>query len=140
MTDVYPCTLTFQPGVQDPVYRAVAIDARLFLTPTVTPASRAAVGTRLRTALAGFFRITNADGTPNLSIDFGFNLSARGGAAEIAWSALFDLILRTPGVYKLEPYDLQLNGLPADVKIALREFPVLGDHVQFTDATTGTLF
>jgi hypothetical protein len=140
VTDVYPCTLTFQPGVQDPVYRAVAIDARLFLTPTVTPASRAAVGTRLRTALAGFFRITNADGTPNLSIDFGFNLSARGGAAEIAWSALFDLILRTPGVYKLEPYDLQLNGLPADVKIALREFPVLGDHVQFTDATTGTLF
>jgi hypothetical protein len=139
VTEVYPCTLTFQPSVQDPVYRAVAIDARLFLTPPVTPASRAAVGARLRAALSNFFRITNADGTPNPAIDFGFNLSVRGGAPEVAWSALFDLLLRTPGVYKLEPYDLQLNGLPSDMKLAPREFPVLGDHVQLTDALTGDL-
>jgi hypothetical protein len=137
VTEVYPCTLTFQPYVQVPVYRPVAIAARLFLTPPVTPAGRATVGARLRAALASFFRITNADGTPNLAIDFGFNLSLRGGAAEVAWSSLFDLLLRTPGVYKLEPYDLLLNGLPSDVKLAPREFPVLGDHVQLTDAVTG---
>ena len=137
VTEVYPCTLTFQPYVQVPVYRPVAIDARLFLTPPMTPALRATIGARLRAALASFFRISNADGTPNLAIDFGFSLSLRGGAAEVAWSSLFDLLLRTPGIYKLEPYDLLLNGLPSDVKLAPREFPILGDHVQLTDAVTG---
>lgn len=139
VTVVYPCTLTFQPAVQDPVYRAVNVDGRVFLTPPVTAAGRAAVGARLRAALAAYFQVTRSDGTPNPTIDFGFNLVAAGGVAEIAWSNLFDLVVKTPGVYKVEPYDLRLNGLPADVAIAPREFPVLGPHVQFTDALTGDL-
>ena len=92
----------------------------------------------MRARLANFFRITNADGTPNLSIDFGYYLSLRGGSAEIAWSDLFDLLVKTPGVRKIEPYDLKLNGLPADVKIAPREFPTLAD-VRLSDAMTGRL-
>jgi hypothetical protein len=140
VTEVYPCTLTFQPAVQEPVYRAVSVDARLFLVPPTPAAARIATGARLRARLADFFRITNADGTPNLTIDFGFNVSARGGASELAWSDLFDLLVKTPGVRKLEPYDLKLNGLPADVKLAPREFPVLAGHVQFIDAMTGDLF
>jgi len=44
--------------------------------------------------------------------------------------------VKTPGVRKIEPYDLKLNGLPADVPIATREFPTLGD-VRLVDAMTG---
>ena len=138
VTEVYPCTLTFQPSAQDPVYRAVSLDARLFLAPTVSPAQRASIGRALRTRLADFFRITNKDGTPNLSIDFGFYLAERGGAPEIAWSDVFDLLAKTSGVRKIEPYDLKLNGLPSDVKLAPREFPMLGD-VRLLDALTGDL-
>jgi hypothetical protein len=46
--------------------------------------------------------------------------------------------VKTPGVRKIEPYDLKLNGLPADVKIAPREFPTLAD-VRLSDAMTGGL-
>ncbi len=138
VTDVYPCTLTFSPSAQDPVYRAVSLDARMFLTPGTSAAAGQAVGAAVRARLANFFRITNADGTPNLAIDFGYYLSLRGGNAEIAWSDLFDLLVKTPGVRKIEPYDLKLNGLPADVKIAPREFPTLAD-VRLSDAMTGGL-
>jgi hypothetical protein len=136
VTDVYPCTLTFSPSAQDPVYLVVNVDARLFLSPGTTPAAGKATGASVRARLANFFRITNADGTPNLAIDFGFYLSLRGGNSEIAWSDLFDLVVKTPGVRKVEPYDLKLNGLPADVKIAPREFPTLGS-VRLADAATG---
>jgi hypothetical protein len=133
---VYPCTLTFQPSAQDPVYLAVNVAARLFLAPGTTAAGGQAIGAAIRARLASFFRITNPDGTPNLSIDFGFYLSLRGGSSEIAWSDVFDLLVKTPGVRKIEPYDLALNGLPSDVKIAPREFPTLG-NVRLVDAGSG---
>jgi hypothetical protein len=138
VTEVYPCTLTFQPRVQDPVYRAINVDARVFLTPPVTPAMRQVIGARIRGGLRDFFRIANPDGTPNLAIDFGLNLVARDGDAEITWSRIFDVIDHTPGVWKLEPYDLKLNGLPADVKLAPQEFPILGE-VRLVDSSTGSL-
>ena len=65
-------------------------------------------------------------------------LIERGGAPEIAWSYVFDLLAKTSGVRKIEPYDLKLNGLPSDVKLAPREFPTLGD-VRLLDALTGVL-
>jgi hypothetical protein len=136
VTEVYPCTLTFQPSAQDPVYLAVNVAARLFLAPGTTAAGGQAIGAAIRARLASFFRITNPDGTPNLSIDFGFYLSLRGGSSEIAWSDVFDLLVKTPGVRKIEPYDLALNGLPSDVKIAPREFPTLG-NVRLVDAGSG---
>jgi hypothetical protein len=94
------------------------------------------VGAAVRARLSSFFRITNADGTPNLSIDFGSYLALRGVAAEVAWSDVFDLIVKTSGIRKIEPYDLKLNGLPSDVKIAPREFPTLGT-VRLVDAMSG---
>jgi len=136
VTEVYPCTLTFQPSAQDPVYRAVNIDARLFLVPGASPAAKVALGAAVRARLAGFFRVTNPDGTMNAAIDFGFYMAQQGGKSEIAWSDLFDLLVKTPGVRKIEPYDLKLNGLPADVPIATREFPTLGD-MRLVDAMTG---
>jgi hypothetical protein len=136
VTDVYPCTLTFSPSAQDPVYLVVNVDARVFLAPGTSAAAGQAVGAAVRARLSNFFRITNADGTPNLSIDFGFYLALRGVAAEVAWSDVFDLIVKTSGIRKIEPYDLKLNGLPSDVKIAPREFPTLGT-VRLVDAMSG---
>jgi hypothetical protein len=136
VTDIYPCTLTFQPSAQDPVYLVVNVAARLFLAPGTTAAGGQVIGAAIRTRLANFFRITNTDGTPNLAIDFGFYLSLRGGSSEVAWSDIFDLVVKTPGVRKIEPYDLALNGLPSDVKVAPREFPTLGD-VRLVDAGSG---
>jgi predicted phage baseplate assembly protein len=136
VTETYPCTLTFQVAVQDPVYRFVDVEARVFLRPGASgPIAR----DRVRANLAAMFRITNPDGTPNLLVDFGLNVRDVEGnpAGEVAWSDVLDVIRDTDGVRKLGdgPYDLKLNGLPAGVKLGIKEFPVLrnvalvdGDH------------
>jgi hypothetical protein len=136
VTETYPCTLTFQVAVQDPIYRPVDVEARIFLRPGVAPA---VVRDRVRANLSRMFQITNGDGTPNALVDFGFNVRDADGnpAGEVAWSDVFDVVRDTDGVRKLGdgPYDLTLNGLPAGVKLGLKDFPVLrnvvlvdGDH------------
>ncbi|HEU4410073.1 MAG TPA: baseplate J/gp47 family protein [Polyangiaceae bacterium] len=139
VTVAYPCTLTFQVSVQDPVYKVVGVTARLYLRPGETPA---VVRDRVRTRLVDFFRVSEPDGTPNPRVDFGFNVRDAEGrpAGELAWSDVFDVVRDTPGVRKVGGGvgDLRLNGLPADVKLAPREFPVLGD-VALTDGDTGIL-
>jgi hypothetical protein len=139
VTEVYPCTLTFQVSVQDPVYRPLDVEARVFLRSGVSPA---AVRDRIRANLAVFFRITEPDGTPNRRIDFGFNVRDAEGnpAGEVAWSDVLDVIRDTDGVRKLGdgPYDLKLNGLPADVKLGRKDFPVLRT-VTLLNGDTGAL-
>ncbi|RJS13754.1 t4-like baseplate wedge [Corallococcus sp. H22C18031201] len=139
VTEVYPCTLTFQVSVQEPVYRRVDIAARLFLRQGASPSD---VSTRVRQALAAHFRISEPDGTPNPRIDFGFNLKDAQGfpAGEVAWSDVFNVIRDVPGVRKLGDarMDLTLNGLPADVMLTVRELPVLGS-VTLQDGDTGGL-
>lgn len=108
-----------QVSVQDPVYRTVDVEARVFLR---EGASSGAVRQRIRSALAEMFRITRADGTPNPLIDFGFNIRGAEGnpSGEVAWSDVLGVIRDTEGVQKLGdgPCDLKLNGLPAGVKLA----------------------
>lgn len=139
VTEVYPCTLTFQVSVQDPVYRFVDVEARIFLRQGASPG---VVRDAVRANLREMFRITRADGTPNTLIDFGFNVrDAEGNPdGEVAWSDVLDVIRDTAGVRKLGdgPFDLKLNGLPADVKLALKEFPVLR-NVTLIDGDTGRL-
>jgi hypothetical protein len=139
VTEVYPCTLTFQVGVQDPVYRPIDIEARVFLR---QGASAGETRDRIRRNLAEMFRIELSDGTPNLAIDFGFNVRDSEGnpAGEIAWSDVFNVIRDTQGVRKLGdgPYDLKLNGLPSDVKLGLKDFPVLR-AISLIDGDTGAL-
>ena len=139
VTEVYPCTLTFQVSVQDPVYRAIDVDARIFLRQGGTPG---VVRDRVRASLASMFRISADDGSPNPLVDFGFNVRDANGspAGEVAWSDVFNAIRDTDGVRKMGdgPLDLKLNGLPADVKIALKEFPVLR-AVRLTNGDTGAL-
>jgi hypothetical protein len=97
---------------------------------------------RVRAGLAAMFRVTAPDGAPNPLVDFGFNVRDGEGnpAGEIAWSDVFNVIRDTDGVRKMGdgPFDLQLNGLPADVKIAKKEFPLLRT-VTLTNGDTGAL-
>ena len=139
VTEVFPCTLTFQVSVQDPVYRVLDIAARIFLRQGFASTD---VRDRVRANLAAYFRVSEPDGTPNPLVDFGFNLKDAEGnfAGEIAWSDVFNVIRDTPGVRKMGDarLDLTLNGLPSDVKLKVREFPVLG-AVKLVDGDTGEL-
>ncbi|HVJ14791.1 MAG TPA: baseplate J/gp47 family protein [Polyangiaceae bacterium] len=139
VTEVYPSTLTFQVSVQDPIYRRVDVAARLFVKQGQSPA---VVATSVRAALAAYFLVSEPDGTPNPLVDFGFNIKDAAGnfVGELAWSDLFDVVRDTPGVRKIgdSRLDFMLNGLPADVKLRVPEFPVLGS-VTLVDGSTGAL-
>ncbi|MGN6109996.1 MAG: baseplate J/gp47 family protein [Kofleriaceae bacterium] len=127
VTEVYPCTLTFQVSVQDPVYKRVDVEARVYLRQGHAPGT---VRDRIRARLATMFRVSNDDGTPNPDVDFGFNVKDADGnpRGEVAWSDVFNVVRDTEGVRKIGDLhgDLKLGGLPADVPLAIREFPVLG--------------
>jgi hypothetical protein len=73
VTEVYPCTLTFQVSVQDPVYKTADVAARIFLRQGYAPND---VRDRVRADLAAYFRVNEHDGTPNPLVDFGFNSKA----------------------------------------------------------------
>jgi hypothetical protein len=137
VTEVYPATLTFQASVQNPVYKKVDIEARIYLRQGHAPTT---VRERIKTNLTAMFRVSEADGTPNPLVDFGFNVKDADGApaGEVAWSDVFNVIRDTEGVRKIGDLhgDLKLSGLPADVKLAIKEFPVLGT-VTLTNGDTG---
>lgn len=123
----------------DPVYRGIDIAARVFLR---QGASAAEVRDRVRAGLAAYFRVSEPDGTPNPLVDFGFNVKDAEGKAvgEVAWSDVFNVVRDTPGIRKMGDarLDLTLNGLPADVKLGVREFPVLRSVV-LRNGDTGEL-
>jgi predicted phage baseplate assembly protein len=139
VTEVFPCTLTFQVSVQDPVYRTLDVAARVFLRQGF---AKGEVRDRMRANLAAYFRVSEPDGTPNPLVDFGFNIKDAEGhpSGEVAWSDVFNVIRDTVGVRKIGDarLDLTLNGLPSDVKLKVREFPVLG-NVKLVDGDTGEL-
>lgn len=131
VTEVYPCTLTFQVSVQSPIYKTVNVSTEVFLRPGVNASQ---VKADLERRLAGFFRVSNSDGSPNKNVDFGFN-SREGTAGEIAWSDLFNVIRDTEGIRKIGVNGLKLNGRNADVSLAAREFPILGSLVLLNGET-----
>jgi hypothetical protein len=139
VTEVYPSTLTFQVAVQHPVYKVIDVEARLFLRQGHSPT---AVRKRVQQNLETLFQLTRNDGTPNGQVDFGFNIKDADGqpAGEVAWSDVFNAIRDTDGVRKLGGGrgDLKLNGVPADVPLGVKEFPVLGT-VTLLDETGGIL-
>lgn len=137
VTEVYPCTLTFQVSVQDPVYRPIDVKARIFLRPGVP---QGAVASRIRANLRAMFEITKADGTPNPAIDFGYNIRDAEGrpAGEVARSDVFNTIRDTEGVRKLAE-DLTINGQRSDVRLLAAEFPVLGSVTVINADTSAVL-
>ena len=139
VTEVYPSMLTFQVAVQDPVYKDINVEARVFVGRGYSPAT---VRDRVQRNLERMFQLTLDDGTPNDQVDFGFNIKDAEGqpAGEVAWSDVFNAIRDTEGVRKLGDGHggLNLNGVPADVPLGVKEFPVLGS-VTLLDETGGSL-
>ena len=137
VTEVYPHTLTFQVAVQNPAYRNIDVEARIYLR---QGHAKATVRDRVKANLQAMFRVTDAGGTPNPLVDFGFNIKDADGnpVGEIAWSDVFNVIRDTDGVRKIGDRhgDLKLNGLPADIKLGIKEFPLLGT-VTLVDGDTG---
>ncbi len=137
VTVVFPSTLTFQVSVQDPNYLAVDVEASVFLRQGVNAAT---VRSAIQKALADFFAVSLADGTPNPNVDFGFNLKDVDGnpAGEIALSDVFNVVRDVSGVRKVGdgPDDFLLNGAREDVPIDGREFPALG-QVTLLNGDTG---
>lgn len=132
VTEVYPCTLTFQVSVQAPIYKAVNVSAEVFLWPSADALN---VKADIERRLTDFFRVSNSDGSPNNNVDFGFN-SRNNAAGEIAWSDLFNVIRDTEGIRKIGVNGLHLNGIHGDMPLAAREFPVLG-NITLLNGETG---
>ncbi len=139
VTEVYPHTLTFQVSVQSPVYRNIDVEVRIYLRQGHSGSS---VRDRIRTNLQRMFRISEPDGTPNPLADFGYNIKDADGnpIGEVAWSDVFNVIRDTEGVRKIGDRhgDLKLNALPADVRLRIKEFPLLG-NVTIIDGDSGAL-
>jgi hypothetical protein len=137
VTVTYPCTLTFQPMVYDPVYLTVDVQAVVYLRQGAVPAT---VKADIGDALAAFFAISNEDGTPNTNVDFGGNLKdADGNPLDgIAWSDVHNVVRDVSGVRKVDATStgFLLNGEHLDVALDYHEFPVLGT-VTLIDGDTG---
>jgi hypothetical protein len=127
VTVVFPNTLTFQVAVQDPVYLRVDVQATVFLR---QGANAKVVRAGIQKALASFFAVSLPDGTPNPTVDFGWNVKDANGdpAGEVAVSDVFDIVRDVAGVRKIGdgPDDFLLNGARADLLLGTREFPALG--------------
>ncbi len=137
VTVTFPNTLTFQVEVGDPLFLAIDVAARFFLSKGAKPAT---VDAAIRANLAAHFAIDNPDGTKNTKVDFGFGFIETTGDPDgsIPWSDIFNVVRDTTGVRKIDdgPDSLLLNGERLDVVIALREFPTLG-NVTLINAETG---
>lgn len=127
VTIVYPCPLTFQLDVVDPVYKAVNIEARVYRKPGFSVAT---VKAAVLAALSTWFVVQNEDGSDNENVDFGANYIEADGdvSPALPWSDVFNVIRDATGVRKLSPASngLLLNGVRADVALDPKEFPTLG--------------
>ncbi len=131
VTENYPCTLTFQGRVMDPVYLPLNISARVFLK---SGQSEPTVRRRIEEALRRLFGHTTDEGSPNRQVDFGYYLGE-----EIAWSDVFNIIRDTEGIRKIgdSAGDLTINRHSSDVRLRAREFPTLGVVSLINGATGG---
>ncbi len=116
VTTTYPCTLTFQVNVQDPVYRYIDVEATVWFRDGVSPE---AVAARIRQNLRVLFD----------QVDFGIH------QPEVAWSDVFNVIRDTDGIRKVDR-SMTLNGVADDFRLAVAEFPVLRG-VTIIDASVG---
>ena len=135
-TPPYPRTLTFNVSVQDPVYLTVNISAIVHLKEGAVAST---VKSAITTALTDWFKLTNADGTQNTNVDFGFKTKDVNGVAdgEVAWSDIHDVLEDVDGVRKVDagPDGLLLNGIRQDVVLGNRQFPTLGTITLVNGAT-----
>jgi len=140
VTVTYPCTLTFQPSVQTPLYLTVNVEATVYFRQGTAVATAAAA---IRSALTDFFALTNSDGTVNEQVDFGAKMTDVNGEPNntIAWSDVHNVVRDTSGVRKVSATStgFVLNGEHADVVLASQQFPVLGTVTLINGDTGATL-
>ena len=135
VTTTYPELLTFFTEVTPAVYKAINVEATIWIT---SGYSAATVAAAIRAALVVMFAPTDSDGSPNAYVDFGYNFRTEDGdpAGEVAWSDVFNTVRDVTGVKKVAPGDFLLNGVMMDATLALQEFPTLGT-VTLHDGATG---
>ena len=138
VTVTFPNTLTFSLTVQDPLYKAIDVFARVWIRKGFSPA---AVKSAILSNLAAFFAVQNPDGTQNEAVGWGFDFVEEEGdpVGMLPLSDLYNVVRDTAGVRKIGDTvaDFTLNGTYSDVQLLLREFPTLGT-VTLINAETGT--
>lgn len=136
VTVTFPNTLTFRVEVQDSIFLTVNVQSTVFLDQGSTEAvTRVAIDN----ALTEFFQLTNADGSDNANVSYGFNFKDQDGnpTGEIAWSDIFNVVRDAPGVRKISDGDdgFLLNDESSDLPILTQEFPQLGTVTLINGAT-----
>lgn len=127
-----PSTLTFVVDVRDPLYLSINVEATIFPDESadLDPTSDNYIKTLIVADLESYFAISNADGTPNEKIGFGFDFKDGDGnpAGEIPKSDIFNIVRDNAFVRKMSDKitGFLLNGGTTDVDLEPREFPQLG--------------
>lgn len=137
----FPSHLTFRVITDnDPSYLVIDLDSVVFFSSSSNAAKVAAAAT-IRANLASWFAPENPDGTPNTNVGFGFEFKDADGnpAGEIPWGALYNVVLKSAGVRKVDQDSFFLNNTTDDIPILVREFPSLGDVI-IRDGDTGLLY
>lgn len=140
----YPLSNTFRLTVQAAPYLLINITAKVFKRAGATGAS---VKAAILASLTDFFAVSvdrdgheDPTGTPNLLVDFGYNLKNVDGTPTnlFAYSDVMERVRGATGVLKLSafPADCTLNGLHEDVLVGPYNFPKLGTVV-LVDGDTG---
>lgn len=139
ITDVHPMLMTFSLRVVSAAYLNVDVVTRVSIQAGQNPQN---VRERIRTRLRNYFAVIDVQGRANDTVNFGYHLRVSPNArhGELLWSDVFNVIRDTSGVYALESGDsgLLLNGLAANVRVGLSEFPALGS-VTVVDSRTGSI-
>jgi hypothetical protein len=127
----YPTMTTFKVLVQSASYLDFNIQATVYFR---QGANKSATAALIRSNLVSYFKLALADGTPNPTVDFGYNLSADSSGdfdGTFALSDIGNVIRDTVGVRKMgtSVNDLIVNNVHGDVPIAINQFPRLGTVV-----------
>jgi len=141
VTVTRPAPTSMRVDIVDPVYLPIAVHAKIWLKPGFTPATVAAA---IRAALVAWFRPdVAADNTPNLNVDFGYNIQDEDGdpAGLVALSDIFNVVRDISGVLRVgsADADFTLNSVHDDVAIAVMQFPSIGAVTIVNGATGGSL-
>jgi hypothetical protein len=127
ITNNKPPPLTFSLSVASTAFRTVDVSTRVYLEPGVNSVT---VGQAIRDSINDFFAVRLSTGLPNTDIDFGAKIKQADGTiiSEIAWSSIFDAVLNTTGVRRIDEgsQGLLLNSLRQSVSLLVREFPIPG--------------
>lgn len=136
-TTTYPKLLGFRVNLLPPRYRTIDVQTVVWCRSGYSfPTVAATIKANLKT----LFALTNADGSSNTAVDFGYNVRDQDGnvVSEVAWSDVFNCIRDSDGVRKAESLGTLLNTLMSDVELEPYEFPKLG-VISVRDGHTGAV-